>query len=552
MTLQYFRYLGAVFISLQLLGVPQAPAYDNRCGSYQEGDTRSICPGRSLPASQTRGRSGSSLSCSGSVDHFVRKPQEIPDYGRWQALISSEGARSKAAFELRQQQPEIKWNGRIPYSTVEEWTWISCELGTSSSECGSDRVCHDEPHTYTVNDCDAQNNCTSRTVSETRTVCNDVARTCYYDVRRSATQHCSSEVMTYEARFSRDPKWDPNHALYSEFIPNKYDLLPGEVEMIQTFNGQGPVLSPSIKIGDAWNKYSISSPRINGAGSSTSCRPGNKAHVEFEIQTVERLIKPSPNAFQLPVDHTGKSIRPLEWAVDTDSGSKVRPVRMKLTDSSAALVKLMAQQSQNNSAREKAKSDLGLGQNSDKMDLVNSPAADGFYKNTVLRFQLKEDQWFYTTSFTKPRYIRDAEAVTLGNLRLSKIQALRNSDYWDIPLNDAELGSNIYSYDKWLPRVLGVSERRLKPMQRYVLSLSMYQQGVPFYLQICDENQKKINPRTCAKSDSEVYSKPIELPFWTSKVDERSFLQQLNEFTITDWLYRKYRTRTAGEEGVEK
>lgn len=548
---KYSRHFGAVFILIQFLGLSDTFAYDNRCRSYQEGDTRSICPGRSLPSSQTRGRSGSSLSCSGSVDHFVRKPQEIPDYGRWQALISTEGARSDAAFQIRQQQAEIKWTGRIPYSTVEEWTWIACELGTSSSECGSDRVCHTEPYSYSVNDCDAQNNCTSRTVTETRTVCNDVARTCYYDVRRSASQYCSSEVMTYDARFVRDPKWNNKHPAYSEFIPNKYDLLPGEVEMIQTFNGQGSVLTPSIKIGDAWNKYSISSAKINGGSASTTCRPNNKAHAEFEIHTVERLIKPSPNAFQLPVDHTGKSIRPLEWAVDTDSGSKVRPVRMKLTDSSAALVKLMAQQSQSNSSREKSKSDLGLGQNADKMDLVNSKAAEGFYKNTVLRFQLKEDQWFYTTSFTKPRYIRDAEAVTLGNLRLSKIQALRNSDYWDIPLNDAELGSNIYSYDKWLPRALGVAERGLKPMQRYVLSLSMYQQGVPFYLQICDDAQKKINPQTCAKSDSDVYSKPIELPFWTSKVDQRSFLQQLNEFTITDWLYRKFRTRTQGEEGAQ-
>lgn len=552
MRAKHLLFLGAVSILLQVFLVNDSFGYDNRCRSYPEGDTRSICPGRNLPSSQTRGRSASNLTCSGSVDHFIRKPQEIPDYGRWQALISSEGTRSEAAFKLRQQQTEIKWSGRIPYQTIEEWNWIACELGTSGSECGTDRVCRQEPHSYTVNDCDSQNNCTSRTVNETRTVCDDVPRTCYYDVRKSASQHCSSEVMTYDARFSRDPKWNTNHPAYNEFIPNKYDLLPGEVEMIQTFNGQGTTLVPNIKIGDAWNKYSISPGTINGGGSSMSCRPNSKAHVQFEIQTVERLIKASPNAFQLPVDHAGKSIRPLEWAVDTDSGEKARPIRMKLTDSSAALVKLMAQQSQNISGREKLKSDLGLGQNGDKMDLVKSSAADGFYKNTVLRFQLKEDQWFYKTSFTKPRFIRDADAVTLGNLRLSKIQALRNSDYWDIPLNDAELGSNIYSYDKWLPRVLGVGDRGLKPMQRYVLSLSMYQQGVPFYLQICDQEQRKLNPQTCAKSDSEVYSKPIELPFWTSKVDQRPFLQQLNEFTITDWLYRKFRNRTESEEGAKQ
>lgn len=547
---QRVRNFMLIVLAIQVLGSVESYAYDNRCRSYPEGDTRSICPGRSLPASQTRGRTASSLTCSGSVDHFVRKPQEIPDYGRWQALISTEGAKSEAAFRLRQQQSEVKWSGRIPYSTIEEWGWIACELGTSASECGTDRVCKTEPHSYTVNDCDAQNNCTSRTVTESRTVCDDVARTCYYDVRRSASQHCSSEVMTYDARFARDPKWNVSHPSYSEFIPNKYDLLPGELEMIQTFNGQGRMLSPNLKIGDAWNKYSVSSAKINGGGSTTDCRPNNKAHVEFEIHTVERLVKPSPNAFQLPVDHAGKSLRPLEWAVDTDSGEKVRPIRLKLTDSSAALVKLMAQQSQAVSSREKAKSDLGLGQNSDKMDLVTSKAAEGFYKNTVLRFQLKEDQWYRTTSFTKPRFIRDAEAVTLGNLRLSKIQALRNSDYWDIPLNDSDLGSNIYSYDKWLPKALGVSERGLKPLQRYVLSLSMYQQGVPFYLQICDENQAKLNPQTCAKSESDVYSKPIELPFWTSKADARPLLQQLNEFTLVDWLYRKFRNRTPGEEGA--
>ncbi len=536
-----------VILEIAILIPNWAFAYDNRCGYYPKGDTRAICKGRSLPYEQTRGRSNSRLTCGGSVDHFIRKPQEIPGYEKWADFIKSEGARSENAYNLRTNVPDIKWSGRIPYTVVEEWNWIECTLGTSSYHCGTHEECHNE--SYTTQSCDSQNRC--KTNYHTRRVCTQVANTCYYDVNRSASMACSTESMTFNAEFIRDPNYNNKSENYNEFIPNKYDLLPGEVEDVQIFSttSRGTRINPKAVVGDEWNNYKF---QLSGSAVGASCQQNASEHLNVAIHTVNRKIKSSPNAFQLPVDFEGNPLSPLQWMISDsftkgDSYIKTKPREVRLSDASAAIVGLMARQSRDVADREIKKQELGLGETNDQAK-KDAKSFQSFFKNTTLRMHLVEDSWGWTTSFGAQATVMDADAITSANLSLSKLQSIRTSEYWVVPLEDDSIGINIYKRDKWLPRLLGMGTREMKPSQRYLLRMSMYQKGVPFYYQLCN-NKGQAN---CTTKESLVYSKPMDIPFWTHpQYDNRPFWQRLNEFAMVDWLHRKWRSRNVPEDNAD-
>ncbi|PWU14160.1 MAG: hypothetical protein C5B49_13595, partial [Bdellovibrio sp.] len=509
-----------------------AQAYDNRCGYYPQGDTTSLCRGQSLPYEKTRGRSHSRLECSGNLDHFIRRPQEIENYGDWAAWIKNEGPTSQTAFTMRQKQPLIEWQGRVPYEVTETWNWIACELGVDGSACGYDTKCDDVPYSYS--ECDRQNRC--RTHSGTKRVCHEEARACYHDVPRTASLHCSNEVMTYSARYSRDPSWKPSSPKYNEFIPNKYDLLPGEMEDVQVYNSSesGTVLKPKVEIGDPWNLYHIS---LSGSAMGAKCQQDAHETLDVTIATEHRLVKPSPNAFRLPVNFEGKRVDALTWMMDTDTGLKAKPRTLRLSDISASMVGLIAQQSRANAGRETLKREIGKDGNADQM-AKNSPALDPFLKNTTVRIQLAEKTWYGTSIFSPPFYLRDSDAVVSANLSLSKLQSVRNSEFWEIPLDDPDEGATIYTYRRWLPRFLGLKNKELKPYQRYMLRFSMFERNVPFYAQNCDQNESEA---ACVNEPEGVFSAPLEVTFKTSdKIDYRPTWRKILEFTAADYLTRHY------------
>lgn len=535
----------AIIIEVTVLLPNLAWGYENRCRNYPKGDTTALCQGRSLPYSQTRGRSNSRLTCSGDVDHFIRQPQEIPGYEKWADFIKFDGARSEGAYQLRKNVPDIKWSGRVPYAVIEEWNWIDCTLGTSSYHCGTHEECHDE--SYTTESCDSQNRC--HTSHHTRRVCSQVANTCYYDEQRSASMACSTEAIKFDAQFVRDPNYNNKSPNYNEFIPNKYDLLPGEIEDVQIFSTttRGATrLSPKAVVGDEWNNYQF---QLGGSAVGAACRQNANEFLTVNIHTLNRKIKPSPNAFRKPVDFQGNPIAPLQWMTSgefTEDNSliKTKPRELRLSDASAAIVGLMARQSRDTADREIKKQSMGLGENEDQLK-KDAKAFQSFFKNTTLKMHLVEDSWGWTTSFGAPAVVMDADAITSANLSLSKLQSIRTSEYWVVPLQDDAMGINVYKRDKWLPRLLGMGSREMKPSQRYLLRLSMYQKGVPFYYQLCSDKSQP----NCTTKESLVYSKPMDVAFWTHpNYDNRPFWQRLNEFTLVDWLHRKARAREQANE----
>jgi len=542
-----------VMFSMLVMILAQSIAWagqgSNNCSRFlREGDTTSVCSGRQLPMNKTRGIKNRRLVCPGNADTFIRQPQIIENFEDWAAAIKVDGSRSQAAFEMRRKQPDIAWKGRIPYSTVEMWEWVDCVYGTSASNCGTRRECREVQVSY--NDCDSQNRCTTRYKPETQ--CEQVPNSCWYDEVKTESLHCSQESMTYDARFERDSNWNPKSENYNEFIPNKYDLLPGEVESIQVFNNSSAqsVMSPKVEIGDAWNKYST---RLTGSGVGAQCRQNAREHVSVRIFTEGRIKKQSPNAFRLPVRFDGKAIQPLIWSLSTDKEGqeiKTKPVTLRLSDASSAMVALMARQSRENADREVVKDQNGLNTNPDKQTEEQSSKMKGFFKNTEVRIKLVEDKWWGKSKFSRPVTMKDVEAVATANYRMSQSQEIRNSDFWIIPLNDPDSGVDLYKRDNWLAKLLGGKVKALKPSQRYLLQISMFQAGVPFYFQGCS-NDPNMSKFKCFFGMQDHYSKPLEVPFWTDKnYDERSFLQKLNQFTLVDWLHRKYRERTPGEDNA--
>ncbi len=529
----------ALFLYL-FLGAFQAFGYDNFCREYSNSPVRSLCPTRSFltgPSVRNFNHRSHQIQCSGNEDSHIRTPQPF-DFRKW-AELRARGDEDQA-FKLRQSLPDIEWSGQVPFQTFETWEWQECALGTSSSICGTEEVCDDVDKEFCEKDKNGHESCETRKVRE----CTDVPKTCWYDQDRSSSLFCTNETMTYRSEFSRpDASWTPAAHPYAPFIPNKYDLLPGELENIQTYNNTNMTSSvtPSVAISDAWNKYAVAiSP------SQFACTPNGRYDIQVRIDTLERDIsKASPNAMRLPVDINGQPVEAVRWVEEQIGGTTVKkyPSEIKLQDQSAAVISSIANHSAKNQEREKLKADLGV------LGAEKSPAMDKeFMKNTVVKIRLKKKRLLFDRGISKI-YSEDWEAVQPDSNNLSNDEMTMQSENWTVDLINNS--NNIYG--RYSP---------LRPNRVYSFEISMYQKGVPFYRQNCDEDSGVKFKKMCnllpffwGKSDSKVFSKPMEIQFETSKkYDGRDDMpavdriltktsEAIDPFAVFEWLFHK---RTTG------
>ncbi len=504
----------------------------NNCHTSFSGTVKSkFCGGRTLPQSRTRNFDFRSwrLSCSSNADHFMRRPQKY-DYNEWGNLDRID---PEAAFRLRRSMPLIQWSGTIPYQTVEEWRWEECSYGTSSIECGSNRVCHTE----TDRTCDDKGKCTETS----REVCEDVACSCWYDHTRSESLHCSNETMDFKSEFVRpsEREWNLKIApIDAVFLPNKYDLLPAEYEDVQIFNNEsyGTVLSPVVMVGNAWNKYA---PQIEGSGKGASCRMNNPTSINVRINTLERdRTRATPNPFKAAVNQFGETLDAVkEWKTETVDGKevKVRPKKIQLMDSTGALVESIAAHSRRVAEREEVKEEKGLGENPDGFSFTDAMketkgsgktdqnAKEGFFKNTQVRLRLKKINkafWFDSWTFNK-KYSDDGVSIVPGLHVFSENQNVANSDRWELNLEQDGSDGNTDFY----------RAQKLIPNRNYNLMLSVYQKGVPFYQADCDTRNEGWSCNGFVRAiglgigENDYFSKDIEVPFSTgAEFDERNYI----------------------------
>lgn len=516
----------------------------DNCKPFNPGPIISKCRGRAMPPDRIRNFAHSShqLACSANSDNFIRRPQDF-NFDEWQQWVQ---ASAEKAQEYRlKNQPLIQWQGRIPYQTIEIWKWQSCYEGTSSFECGShshtrtrwqtvcsgsgeDRKCSEEPYEETYYE----------------------ANTCRYEHDMWEAVHCSNEKIEYQAEFLRDPSWKPGAAVknptmqngiqaYHDSVPAKYDLLRGESELLQVFNTgeRSTAMTPVLKVGDAWNEYQPAF-KLSTGGSSFLCHHDTNYSMTMTVSTLHRIAnKASANAFKLPETWDGKPLPPLGWQ-NNEVGSK--PTVLTIMDSSAAMVQLMAEQSRRMAERQVAMLDAGEGTNPDGLNESEQAKKKGFYKNTLIRAQIyKVNRFWWDTQAAFDLISNDSTSIQPSNLFLSSKEEVKWSEIWNVGLEQMYQrdGHRFRQMLAYPDSIFNGDSVHLRPGRSYVLKVSMYQKGVPFYLQSCEDDPHPdwhcnavIKHTWLGRDEYDYFSKPILIPFSTrNDVDSRNLWQKFWE-----------------------
>lgn len=454
--------------------------------------------GRPIPANKTRHLDTNSIDliCDSQSDNYIRTPDPFldeEDRDLWKRLdLKSSQTKGKEQEEVRTRMMKlgwkkkpIAWRGSIPYNTIETWYWESLESGCDALHCGSHRDC--------TTDSDGTEHCV------------DVANCCSWDEGHTEYLHCSSETLTYEARFLHpseyNPNWGPGDANYYDIIPNGYDLLPGEMENIPVSSNsvgwasQGTsMLTPNASVENNWNAYDVNTT-VQGYGKSVKCEKNVKRHAIVEIKTLHRIKKQTPNAFRIPTKAFAKL---LEW---TDAPGKdgkpmdAYPWRVNLTDASEDVISSLARHSREfTKVRELEKARVGKGRSSSieetRGELLEEDAeGQGFWDETDVWIRLFKDVTGRDVKSTDDIYSHGSIASTRGDYTL-------DIDY----------------------------TTPLEPHTPYTFYISMYRPGVPFYTQKEDCWFQKC-----------YYSKELPVKFATLSYDDRSTITTLFDWWGSTW-----------------
>lgn len=463
-----------------------------------------VCFGRDLPDGKTRKWHAHRLVCVPEVDHYLRTTTPF-DMNGWLDIEDKGGSDVRTKMQQFRQDAasQIEWSGSIPYSTVEEWVWVEWVYGYHFS-CPS--------HTETYRDSDGK--------TQTRTV----QPPCWHDEDRHEERHCSNEVMDFSAEFIRPSlqSWGPHIKDYYDVIPNKYDLLPGEMEDVQIFSNDSKdtKLSPTVAIGNAWNKYQPT-VRFKEGGTSRTCKPTRgpiHSEIVVTVNTIERIKnRTTPNTLRIQTDEDGKRMNPLVFEqAQAKSGKFVTGniEKIRLADVSTEVIKEMARQSRKFTAvREIEKQEKGEGRNTDlegAKEFGEAAAATkrGFWKSTQVRVRLKENVPLEVDRYATRDYMTSATNIT------------RNRGYEIEPYKSDESGKDLYrSKGLWAnDSGLNAVDVGLQPRTNYYFEISVFQEGVPFYRQ------------DAGFFGDARFSEPLVIEFKSSDYDERGSLQKLADF----------------------
>lgn len=463
------------------------------------------CGGRPLPSGQSRQARDIHLVCSSEVSHYLRASQ-MWDMARWERAEAA-GKRDEMR-RIGQELPPIKWNGTIPYVTTEEWTWTESVFGPDPS-CGYDEHCTKD--------------------SEGKEHCTQTMRSCWHDETRHGSRHCSNETMTYEASFSKPGSdWNESNPFYFDVLPNRYDLLPGEVEDVQVYSTtSGGDLAPAVEIGNAWNEYQTS---VNFTSGRAGCFYQNPTAIVVSINTAKRLgldnakaLRRSPNAFRPPADESGEKLDFLDWFEASDHDGKIvktRPEKINLVDASSTMIYTLSEQSRKWTAElEKAKQEKSKGGNYKVGEQLKEYRRSGFWQKTEVRVLLKRAVPLDFDRTVAQNFYTNGSEVAVGD---RYVIDMVNGKY-----------SLYRPSSPFFKGFFGKFELNMIPDKDYYFEVAMYQKGVPFYAQDCEDpaHKKFISCRLGIRSEDSYFSDPLPIAFRSGKgVDNRSSFQSFVDF----------------------
>ncbi|MEO0337559.1 MAG: hypothetical protein AAF202_14280, partial [Pseudomonadota bacterium] len=298
-------------------------------------------------------------------------------------------------------------------------------------------------------------------------------RSCWHDETQYEARHCSTLQMTFDAEFVRpartpeemqsrglsrdqvnkenginlssDYMWNPAladvgepHRRYYATLPNKYDLLPGEVEDVQVFTNSSMSTSirPAVAVGDQWNDY-----EYGIQWTRRQCHHAEGFHADIKIFTEGRRIKKTPNAFAIPETKESQWLRrTLEPNKDGGDDIPYRPVNLELVDTSDAIISAMARQSRGMESKiNQVKTELGMDSN------VSGDELNGFIEEN------QEEEGFGFTQDTRVRIrLIEEKPLLLWNRMVSQKLYIRGSDVeykggWDLDLDGSSADRSLYA-----------------------------------------------------------------------------------------------------------
>lgn len=151
---------------------------------------------------------------------------------------------------------------------------------------------------------------------------------CTWFQSQAASQICpEKKTARVTTEYLHDPEWKPGVPGYDDQLPNKFDLLLGESEVVKIYasNQTGTTMVPAFKFANAlpgrdkaWNEYSYEAkPR------ALNCEYKDQ-DIKINVKTLHRNVQPAPNPLQIPKDENGN---PTAF---TEFDKRGRPVVLSL------------------------------------------------------------------------------------------------------------------------------------------------------------------------------------------------------------------------------
>ena len=351
------------------------------------------------------------------------------------------------------------------------------------------------------------------------------------EITHTESRSCGTQKMDFTLRFAKpEASWRPCVAgqttacdkNYHDILPNKYDLLPGEFEKFYFVSNKGAstTIQPEVSWDPnvTWNKYEVVPTQ------PIRCQYGANPKLVVEIKTLGRVKRKSPNALMIPVNEDGSKadqsvyVKGNQYVVAGVKGFAYgRPYKVILQDTSNQMIMAAARQSRNLRTEFKLAGDSKVV--TDNVKNIGTPQNMGFWKDTQFKITLTE-------LHTLERDVKMTEDLTTNSAKV-----MSDKDKVIFPLEGEKGVQSLYRahgpLNALLLNYMGANDSHLTPGNKYRMSVSMYQRGLPFYESGC-RNEAECEDE---KANNKAFSSAIDIDFVADKrVDERKAVEKLQDW----------------------
>jgi|GEM_PF-5666750 len=339
---------------------------------------------------------------------------------------------------------------------------------------------------------------------------------CVWPTTSPGSRACKTHVAKYVVNYEKNPRWQPGFVdqkdaarrSYIEILPNRWDLLTGESEIVTLTIDGSSRLAPSLMFKNGladheqpWNEYTyVSEPR------QVECAFNMAPEFKVGVITHGRILQAAPNPLRVPKE-------PLKFNLEATN----RPQALELNDGGRGTRLKAAQNARN----------LGLNKGAEDLykDQSGTSASGGYWDETRFKIQL----------FRRDAMGREVR-VTVKPESYSYDQVDVFNDTITISLEGRDGTERFYRPGGPMEFIFGRLYRafniELTPGTTYYIRVRVVARGLPFYESGCTGGKAVCKGE---EGTDEAYSEPIDIPFTADpSVDTRSWFKKFR-----DWQERR-------------